>query len=66
MANSEVFSFIWKILQKKMVFSDYSAIMILKVSVYRFNLNPRDISGNFDRIINKGECIDFEFSWKMS
>ena len=45
-----------------MVFSDYSAIMILKVSVYRFNINPRDISGNFDRLINKGKCIDFEFS----
>ena len=45
-----------------MVFSDYSAIMILKVNVYRFNVNPRDISGNFDRHINKGECIDFEFS----
>ena len=45
-----------------MAFSDDSAIMILKVSVYRFNVNPRDISGNFDRLINKGECIDFEFS----
>ena len=45
-----------------MVFSDYSDIMILKVSVYRFNVNTKDISGNFDRIINKGKCIDFEFS----
>lgn len=62
MANSEVFHLYEKILQKKMVFSDYSAIIILKVSIYRFNVNPRDISGNFDRHINKGECIDFEFS----
>ena len=45
-----------------MAFSDYSVIMILKVSVYRFNINTRDISGNFDRLINKGKCIDFEFS----
>ncbi len=45
-----------------MVFPDYSAIMILKVSVYRFNVKPKDISGNFDRLINKGKCIDFEFS----
>ena len=45
-----------------MAFSDYSAIMILKVSVYHFNVNPSDISGNFDRLINKGKCIDFEFS----
>ena len=49
-----------------MAFSDYSDIMILKVSVYRFNVNPKDISGNFDRLINKGKCIDFEFSWKLS
>lgn len=45
-----------------MAFSDYSDIMILKVSVYHFNVNLKDISGNFDRLINKGECIDFEFS----
>lgn len=28
-----------------MAFSDYSDIMILKVSVYRFNVKPKDISG---------------------
>ena len=42
--NSKVFSFILKILQKNVAFSDDSAIMILKVSVYRFNVNPSDIS----------------------
>ena len=61
MANSEVFH-LYEKYYRNATFSDDSAIMILKVSVYRFNVNPRDISGNFDRLINKGECIDFEFS----
>lgn len=62
MANSEVFHLSEKYNRKIWAFSDYSVIMILKVSVYRFNINTRDISGNFDRLINKGKCIDFEFS----
>lgn len=62
MANSEVFHLYEKYYRKRWHFLDYSNIIILKVSIYRFNVNPKDISGNFDRLINKGECIDFEFS----
>ncbi len=48
-----------------MVFSDYSAIMILKVSVYRFNLNPRDISGNFDeKLLIKANVLTLNFHEK--
>ena len=55
MANSEVIYM--KILQKKMVFSDYSAIMILKVSVYRFNLNPRDIPETLIGLLIKANVL---------
>ena len=62
MANSEVFHLYEKYYRKRWHFLDYNNIIILKVNVYRFNVNPKDISGNFDRLINKGKCIDFEFS----
>ncbi len=64
MANSEVFHLYEKILQKKMVFSDYSAIMILKVSVYRFNLNPRDISETLIGLLIKANVLTLNFHEK--
>ena len=44
-----------------MVFSDYSAIMILKVSVYRFNLNPRDIPETLIGLLIKANVLTLNF-----
>ena len=44
-----------------MAFSNYSAIMILKVSVYRFNANPKDISETLIGLLIKANVLTLNF-----
>ena len=47
-----------------MAFSDYSVIMILKVSVYRFNVNPKIFPGTLIGLLIKANVLTFNFHKK--
>ena len=60
----ESFSFIGKILQKNMAFSVYSAIMILKVSVYHFNVKPEVFPETLIGLLIKANVLTLNFHEK--
>ena len=47
-----------------MTFSDYSAIMILKVSVYRFNVNPKIFPETLIGLLIKVNVLTLNFHEK--